>query len=311
MSAFRPSAIVCVLLAVTACGGSPPQPVTVSSAGLPGYALGYPDRLGAETQSLVAGKAQATELTEKFSTRSREFKAGADPGLLLLVVRQSDQAGRSEAFARTTAEARALGAFWEEERGPIAARANAAAQKQLTEANCGACGQADLNGPIAYALTNGVEKQLEKRLRACNEAHRTIEHNKDALGTGNLAIAQKLADDVAFASHRVHVALPEARDRIDTLLDERDDVESTIERALEWERSYQGGDRSAADKKESQARAAALEKTRAAIPAAVTQAEAARKDLDRQIEEMRKRYGAALEALENELEAAQEARAAK
>ena len=315
MLAFRIYAMCWPLVSIALCGSAGcaskrPEPIMAPSAGLPSYAIGYPERLSAETAVLVADKQQAHDLSEKMATRPTELKPGANPELLLVIVKQADEAGRSEAFVQANAEARELRAFWEEERGPITARVNGAAQKHLTEANCGPCAQTDLGGPLSYALSNGIDKQLEKRLRACNEAQRTIELNKDGLGNGNVAPVQKLADDIALTSYQVNVALPQERNRIDSLLDEQDDIESTLTRAIEWEQAYQATNRSAADKKDSQERLAVLEKSRAAVAPAVTNAEAARKDLDPQIEQARKRYADALEALENELKA-QQARAVK
>jgi hypothetical protein len=299
-----------VLLVATACADKQPKPVMAPAAGLPSYAVTYPDRLSAETALLVADKQQATEQSQKLNTRTTELKPGADPTVMLTIVRGADQSGKTEAYARANAEARGVRTFWEEERGPISARANAAAQKQLTTGNCGTCGQVDLNGQLSYAVGAGIDKQLEKRLRACNEAHRTIELNEHRLGANNVPAIEKLADDTALTSYQVNVALPQSRDRIDALLDEQDDVDATLGRAIEWERSYQTAATSAGDKKDSQERLALLEKSRAAIPAAVTSAQAARKDLDPQIEALRKHYAETLEALEDELEA-QQARAAK
>lgn len=310
MPNLRPLAMCWPLLMLAACADKQPKPIMVSAADLPSYAVGYADRLTTETELLVADKQQATEQSQKLSTRSGELKPGADPATVLAVVRLADHCGRTDAYARANAEARSLSAFWKEERGPITARANGAAQKQLTEGNCGACGQLDLGGSLGYAVGAGIDKQLEKRLRAINEAHRTIDNNEDRIGAANVPTVQKLADDISLTSYQVNVALPQARDRIDALLAEQDDVDEALARAIEWERSYQASARSAGDKKRSQERLAILDESRAAIPAAATNARAARKDLDPLIEALRKRYAETIEALENELEA-QQARAAK
>jgi hypothetical protein len=227
---------------------------------------------------------------------------------MIVVVRQSDQAGRTASFADENRAARDLRAFWKEERGPITARANGAAQKQLTEGNCGSCNQLDLSASLGYAVGAGIDKQLDKRLRASNEAHRTIEAHEDRIGTANVPAAQKLADDIALTSYQVNVELPMARDRVDALLAEEDEVSSTLTRAAEWEQNYQTGDRSARDKKRSQDRLELVEKSRAALPTAVANAQAARKDLDPDIEALRKRYVQTMEALEKNLEAQQAAK---
>jgi hypothetical protein len=301
-----------LVLVLAACADKQPKPIMVSAAGLPSYAIRYPDHLTAETNMLVADKQQANEQSAKLSDRASELKPGADPEAMLAVVQQADQAGRTEAYARVNAEARSLREFWEEEHGPIAARANGAAQKQITESKCGACDKLELGGTLSYAVGAGIDKSLEKRLHAANEAYRTIEYNQDRIGAANVPTAQKLADDVALTSYQVNVALPQSRDRIDALLDEQDDVDATLVRALEWERNLQSENRSASDKRNSQERIALMEKSRAAIPPAATAAGAARKDLDPQIEELRKRYATTLETLEKNIEAQpQPARAAK
>ena len=310
MPNLRPLLVCWPLLMLVACADKQPKPIMVSAADLPSYAVGYAERLTLETELLVADKQQANEQSQKLSGRSSELKPGSDQATVLAVVRLADHCGRTDAYARANAEARSLSAFWKEERGPITARANGAAQKQLTEGSCGTCSKLDLGGSLGYAIGAGIDKQLEKRLRAINEAHRTIDNNEDRIGAANVPTVQKLADDIALTSYQVNVALPQARDRIDGLLEERDDVDEALARAIEWEHSYQAAARTPGDKKRSQERLAILEKSRAAIPAAVNNASAARKDLDPLIEALRKRYAETMEALEKDLEA-QQARAAK
>jgi hypothetical protein len=310
MLTSRSLAIACLLCTLAGCADKQPKPIMVSSAGLPSYAISYPERLNAEASLLTQDRQQASEQSQKLHARTTELKPGADPAMLLAIVKQADQAGRSEAFVLANAEARDLREFWAEERGPISARVNGAAQKHLTESKCGTCGEADLGGPISYAMGAGIDKQLEKRLRACNEAHLLIEYNKDRLGAQNVPAIQKLADDIALTSYQVNVALPQSRNRIDAMLGESDEVDETLVRAIEWERDFQASNPTAGEKKESQERQAVLEKSRAALPPAVSAAESARKDLDPQIEALRERYADEIERLEKDLEA-QQARAAK
>jgi hypothetical protein len=305
MLALRLHALCYLLLTLAACADKQPKPIMVSAAGLPSYAIGYADRLSAETALLIADRQQAAEQSQKLSGRSEELQPSADPAAVLAVVRQADHAGRTEAFARASEQGRSLRAFWEAERGPISVRARNAAQKQLTEGNCGACSQLDLSGTLGYAVGAGIDKQLEKRQRAANEAYRTIEYNEGVIGAANVPTVQKLADDIALTSYQVNIALPQARDRIDALLAEQGDVDATLVHAIEWERSYLAGKRSAVDRRNGEERLALLDKSRAAIPAAVAAAETARKDLDPEIETLRKRYAENLEALESNLEARQ------
>ncbi len=276
------------------------MPVVVSSAGVPSYALGYPAALSAQTETLVADKKQAQTLSRGLPTRSADFKASADPKLLLYIVQQSDQAGRGEAFAAAHADASASRQFWDEERGPITSRVSGAAQKQVTEAGCT---KAEVGGAISYALKDGVDKQLEKRLRARNEAQRTIERNKNALGQANVAAAQKLADDVAMTSFLVNSELVFERDRLRVLLDEQGDVDSTLRRAAEDEVEWQKAKpATGADLKTSQELVSALQKSRSALPAAANGAENALVNIDLDIENARKEYQAGLDLIEEALE---------
>ncbi len=289
-----------LFLLTTGCAHQQPQPILVSSGNAEGYALGYAELLSAETTELVDDKLKTTELAQKLETLKGGLKIDVDPQLLLLIVRQADEAGRSEAFANANEEDRRLRQFWDEERGRIAGRVSAAAQKQLTETSCT---QVDVSGAIGPALKDGVDRQLEKRLRAENEAQRTIEQKKGTIGAANVNALQKLADEIALTSYLANVALVLDGRRIDRLLAERSDVESTLEDAIERERKVQAGRPSPAEQKASQERVVEYEKSRAAIPPAATSAEAARKDLDAVIESTRKQYQSSLDALEKQLEA--------
>jgi hypothetical protein len=300
MKWFRWAILGALTASSSACASKQVQPVMVSSAGASGYALVYPDRLRAEVELLQASRKQAAELPPSIATRARDFKPIADPQLYVLIVQRADESGRSEAYDAAYEEALGLNRFWEEERGPITARVNGAAQKHIAEAGC--TQQTELGGPISYALKDGIERQLEKRLRACNEAQRMIERQKTALGTANAAAARQLADDVARSSYAVYVALPE---RLQHLVDERSDVESTLDGAIDLERRYQQSGVPAAEQKASQERLTALQTSRNAIAAPATAAEAALKDLDKQIEDARASHEAALERLEGGLQALQ------
>jgi len=284
-----------LFLVVTAgCAGRQPKPIVVSSAQATGYALGYAEQLDAEAKTLVADKAQTAELLQRLKA-GRQLKPGADQELVLAIVAQSDEAGRGAAFAAANAEARQVRVFWDEERGTISARVNGVAQKQITEAGCA---KADVAAGVGYALKDGVDKQLEKRLRARNEAQRTIELNKAMLGQGNLITLQTLADDIAMTSYLVNSGLVDDRDRLKRLLDDQKDVDSTLGEALEHERALQARTKAGSpEHKASQERSVALDKSRRAIPPAVASGQAAMKDVDVQIENAREDYQKALDAL--------------
>lgn len=289
-----------MLFVLAGCAGRQPTPIVISSAGATGYALAYPEQLSAEASALTTDKTRTAELLQSLGAAKSQLKPGADRGLLQTIIAQANEAGRGADFAAANAEASALRSFWSEERGAITARVNGVAQKQITEAGCTT---ADVSAGVGYALKDSVDRQLERRLRAHNEAHRTLERNKAALGQANLPALQKLADDIAQASYLVNSGLVDGRDRVQRLLAEQGDVDGTLDDAMAEERALQTtSPASGAAHKASQQRLTALDTSRRAIPAAVASGEAALKDVDVQIENARTDYQNALAALNDQLQ---------
>jgi hypothetical protein len=283
------------------CADKQLTPVMVSSAGGSGYALGYPEATTSAANKLVADMTQASLLSQKLGARTGDLKSGADPELLLIIVAQADEAGRGQAFAAAHGEDAAVRGFWEEERGPITGRVSGAAQKQVTEAGCT---QAEVGGAVSYALKEGIDRQLEKRLRANNEAQRTIERNKATLGQANFSALQRLADDIAVMSYLVNSALVEDRDGAQYLLSEQGDVDSTLEDAIDNEHRWQQEKgATGAELKASQALVAELEKSRAGIEPAVAKAKAALQKIETEIKAARGNYETGLTALQDAIRA--------
>jgi hypothetical protein len=290
--------LLCAASLLLGCAGRHLTPNIESSADVSHYALVYPAALEASRKQLVEDKTRATELSNQI--RERQLKTSADPELLLDIVERADQAGRSRAFVGAQREARTFRAFWEEERGSIAARVSAAAQKQIGEANCQ---EVDVSASTSHALREGFERQLDKRVREHNDAQELIERERATLGPAGVSELQKFADDIAYTSYLVHVALVDDQDLIEQQLSDRRDVQKTLERRIEEERSYAQRTKSKEERKQSEERAAALEKSRAALAPAADNAQAETKELKQTIEQARSDYDAALDALRARLKA--------
>jgi hypothetical protein len=272
-----------------------------SSAEAASYAATYPERVAASTTMLKEDADKVRTLNRELAGRERDLPTEAEPVLLLEIIDAADSSGRSQAFVEASHEARSVRGFWEQERGPIIGRANAAAQKQATEKNCQ---ELEVGPQLSYAVKDGIDKQLEKRLRENNEALRLIEMNKAALGAGNVPRVQKLADDIATASFLVNVAIVEDRDTIERLNRERRSVESSIDRALEDEKSFR--ERTAktpAEKRASEERTQRLEKSKAQLAPEADKAESAVRDIDPAIQQARDEYEAALDKLKDAVRA--------
>lgn len=298
---FRTIILLSVVSVVWAsgCAGRQAQSTVASSAEASHYALQYPEQLEAESALLAEDKAEVQRLNGELAGRASEIKGNDHGELLLEIVDKADEAGRGESFAEARAEARVVRAFINEERGPVSSRVSGAAQQKLSEAKCE---NVEVSGVISYALKDGVDKQLDKRLRAHNEAQLLIERHKATFGQANVTVLQKLADDVALASYLVNVALPEDRSTLQRRVDEQRKVKSTLEDAVREEQEYyKDPARTEPEKRASEDRTVALTKSQSLVDPAVTHANEELKDIDKLIETARADYDKALTALKDAL----------
>jgi hypothetical protein len=287
---------LCLIAPTFGCAGRQMEPTIESSAKESSYAVAYPLLLEYSRKQLVEDKTKATELTAQI--KEREVKSTADPELLVEIVERADAAGRSASFVAAQREARAFRTFWEEERGPISARVTAAAQKQVTEGGC----DVEVGGATSYALKEGFDKQLEKRVREHNDAQQLLEQHRNTLGAGGLAELQRLADDIAYDSYLVNVALIDDKNEIERMLSERRSVASTLDRSLSDERRYLAESaKTKEEKKASEERIAALAKSSGSLEAAAKDAEAEINELEQTIRQAEADYDAAFDTLRDRL----------
>jgi hypothetical protein len=291
-------------LLLAACSSSAGKgPVLASSAGQASYAMHYGDELAATTKAFGDAQTQEKTLSSGFAARIDELKK-PDWDKVDLVLQDSDQAGKSADFAAAHGDADTVRSFWDSEKDAIHGRVVGSAQHTLKEANC----TADVAGGLVYAMNEGMNKQLQKRLRARNEAFTVLERYKGSLGPENVARLEKLADDVSQASYDVHVLMVVQRERLRRMVDDRDAAKKTLDRYMQDETAFQAeAGRNEADKKASQDRITAANKSKAELEAAAAQAEAVSKQLDAAIDASTKDYEDALKALRAKVEAKRKA----
>jgi len=288
------SLALAVAISIYGCGGSRLQPQTQSSSAAPGYALGYPSRVDSAVAQFEHDSARAQELAAALPTRGSELKLNGERALVLRVIDEADAAGRSQRMREAVAEERAQRRFWDEERAALSARVGSATQKQAAEKGCS---ELELQGAVSGALRDGLEQRLERRMRAENEAQRTLELNKARLAPGSLPALQRLADDVARASQLANVALVDDLRELDRLTRERRAVAATLERALDEERAIQAEPHGAAEQRSSQERVVQIEKSRAALEPSVSSADAVLVDHENKLAFARSEYQRALAEL--------------
>jgi hypothetical protein len=284
--------------ALTAGCSSTKAPVLPSSSGQTAYALHYDTDLTAATRAIGDGATREKTLATGFAAHVDELRK-PDWQQVEAIVDDSDEAGKSAGFADAEGEASAVKSFWDSEKGDITARVAGGASQSMKQAGCAA----DVSGPISFSLNDAITKQLQKKLRAKNEAFVILERYKGSLGPQNVAVLEKLADEVSEASYIVHAQLLRQQDTLKRLAAERNDVKKTLDRFIEDENAFQKeSGRSEADKKASQDRVTAATKQKAALDDLGQQAETASKDADKTIDAAKKDYEDALKALKNKID---------
>lgn len=298
MLAMRIGLLIGTALLLAACAPPPKEPVLASSAGEPAYALKYSAELGTEAKGIGEDQEQEHKLSAAFGAHVDDLKK-PDWDLVRSTVTESDEAGKSADFADAHGEVDAVRVFWGDEKGTLDSKVAGGAQYAFKQAACTTgCTNVDVGGPAAFALNEGMDKELQKRLRAANGAFVLLTRQHSALGAANVAALEKLADDVSQASFLVHVDLIVRRDRLRRLIADQSDVQATLDRFVQDEKAYQAQPgRTDADKKASEDRIAAATKSKSDIDAAAAQAQAAAKDLDQQITATTKDYDDALKTL--------------
>lgn len=269
-----------------------------SSADGTSYALRYPQLLAAARSALAEDEQRAHELNAGLA-KVTQIKL-AEPTLPRRVVDEADAAGTSDGYAEARGSERDVAQFWSEERVALGARASAAAQKELEG---GQCADKDLGPALQHSLKDGLDKPLERRLRANNEAQRTLEIHKARLAPGTLPAWQRAADEIALASHYAYVTLPTDAERLARLLDEQRSVESTLSRALDDERKIQTAPQPG-EQKASQERVIEIEKVRAAVSPELEQARKVSDAARERLRAAQDEYQAALKSLRTHLESA-------
>ncbi len=213
------------------------------------------------------------------------------------VVNRADEAGRSAAYVDARHDFEDTRDFFTQEREEITRKVAGSAQYVIKKKESSQC-DVDVSGAVSSSLKDAVDKQLEKRLRAHNDAHLLIDRYRESMGKANAAALEKQADDISSASYSTFIRSIELKVRATRLLDEANQIKKTLDQSIADERAFQAEPgRKEGDKKASNERIAKMEDGKVRIEAAVPQLQALAKEIDQRSQAMNKEYADALEAL--------------
>jgi hypothetical protein len=293
------SLTVLALVGPLACASQKIEPQVASSAAQTHYAVEYPDHLQSIANDYVNTEAEVGRTTSDFSKYPGQLK---DPpwSLVVTIVNRADEAGRSASYVEARRDFEGTRAFFTQEREEITRRMAGSAQNVIKKKE--EC-DVDVSGAISASFKDGVQKQLDKRLRAHSDAHTLIERHRESLGKANAAALEKQADDISEASYATFIRATELRARTTELLREASQVQKTLDQSIAEERAFQAeAGRAAGDKKASAERVAKMEDAKVRVERAIPALQTLEKEIEQRNTALKKEYSDALDALRKAVE---------
>jgi hypothetical protein len=283
-----------------ACANQKVEPQVASSAAQTHYAVEYPSALQATANDYVNAEADVHRLTSEFPKYPGQLK---DPpwSLVVTIINRADEAGRSASYVQARREFESAQMFFKQEREEITRKIAGSAQYVIKKKECDC--EIDVSGAISSSFKDGVDKQLEKRLRAHSDASTLIDRYRESLGKANVAALEKQTDDISEASFITFIRAVELKARTLALLQEAAQVQKTLDQSVAEERAFQAElGRAPADKKASVERVAKMEDAKVRVDRSVPSLQALDKDIEQRNAALKKEYGDALDALRKAVE---------
>jgi hypothetical protein len=283
-----------------ACAGQKVEPQVASSAAQTHYAVEYPAHLQSTANDYVNTEGDVRRLTTEFPKFPGQLKDPPWP-LVVTIVNRADEAGRSASYVEARRDFEATRSFFAQEREELTRKMAGSAQYVIKKKECDC--DLDVSGAISASFKDGVEKQLDKRLRAHSDAHTLIERYRDSLGKANASALEKQADDISEASYATFIRATELKARATALLQEATQVQKTLDKSIAEERAFQAeAGRPAGDKKASAERVAKMEDAKVRVDRAVPPLQSLDKEIEQRNAALKKEYGDALDALRKAVE---------
>ncbi len=285
--------------AAIGCSKEQQAPVAAPAVDQPGYAAKYPDELGKLRARFDDQEGRARRSFGTFSTFPDELQK-PNWSDVMDVYDAAVIAGQRSEYAERAKETEAISEFFDEEKTEINAKVGGAANYQAKQKSC----DVDVSGATSNALEKTVQKQLEKRLREDNEAHRIIDDREDSIGKPNREKLEHHADEISLASYLTHVGLEETRRDLVNMVQAGNDAKSTLDKSIEKSRAETtAAGRSDAEKKKAQARLDAAEAAKAKIDTEVQEAQKVLEGAEDRMKKLKDEFDKAITDLKQKVEA--------
>jgi hypothetical protein len=284
------------------CQEQSPEPKVASAGSFSGYALEYPAEVERNGAAFAARKDELAQIDQKLPSYADQLKDPRSVALAITVVKKAEASGKAGAYVDRARESDGVNTFMDDEGPEIGRKVGGAAQYAAKQKEC----DVNAGGAAAGAIKPAVAKQIEKRTQKRNEAWVLIDRERASLPKDDVAVLEKIADDVARGSFLAYVELTTRKVKLRRLADEASDVKSANADYIEAEKSFQGeAGRSEADKKASDARIDAARKVAPQIDDAAGKLRELDKEkaLDKQIAAAQNDFDAAVDALRSKLKA--------
>ena len=287
--------VTAVGLIAAGCAKKTPTPVIASSADTPGYAVAYPEALGGRLTRYTEDAVAAREKSTAFQSYP-DALSEPDWQVAAQVYTQADEAGRGKAFADQMAERYIVAQFFQEEKDDITRRTNNGVAAAIKKAECNC--DVETHGAVAFALKEGVDKQLEKRLLDAAGTETIIEQNEKPLGKKNTKTLSTQAIDIAFTAHVVFVELPSLYQALEWQLSEAGHVRDTLYREKERENARLSSDDSTkAEKKAAEKRIADIDTALSSVDIFESETKQLLSRAETELPELQKKYEDAFDGL--------------
>jgi hypothetical protein len=182
----------------------------------------------AQTQRVALERDAVTQFQSDLAAFPEQLE-NPDWKLVSEVYATADEEGRTRAYAERHTESLTVQRFFEDNKKTIVGRVAGGAQHQAKEKSC----DVELYGPVSFSFDRAMEKSLQERRRLGSPAQQLIAENEERLGKKNLEPLATQADQLALASHVVHLRLLADQQDLARLIDEADEVRSTLEERIQ------------------------------------------------------------------------------